>query len=141
MRYMLDTDVCIDMIHGKHPEQTERVRENLDECCMSAITYMELSIGTVRGRDPTEPADIELIRRDQYALEMFAFSIRVLPFDGVAAAVGGAALAMMMNNGSSIGEMDTLIASHAKSLGLTLVTRNLKDFGRFEGLKVERWCD
>ena len=68
-------------------------------------------------------------------------AIDVVDFDYKAAVEYGYVRAELENTGNPIGPMDTLIAAHAKSLGVTLITNNIREFGRVSGLKVENWID
>ena len=71
---------------------------------------------------------------------LFLSGIQVLPFEGEAAREYGAIRAGLKNKGIPIGANDLLIAAHAKSAGLTLVTNNTREFERVEGLKLENWA-
>jgi tRNA(fMet)-specific endonuclease VapC len=73
------------------------------------------------------------------ALETFLLDFQVLPFDFSAAREAGAVRAALEKFGRRIGVMDTLIAAHAKQLGLTVVTNNVAHFGKVKSLKIENW--
>ena len=73
------------------------------------------------------------------ALTQFLSIIEILPFDAKAAAQYGAIRADLQRKGALIGQMDMLIAAHAKSHGLTIVTNNMREFSRVEGLATEDW--
>jgi tRNA(fMet)-specific endonuclease VapC len=63
----------------------------------------------------------------------------VVPFDAAAAAAYGPIRAILEQQGTPIGAMDLLIATHALSLGITLLTNNSREFRRVEGLQMETW--
>ena len=65
---------------------------------------------------------------------------RLLQFDGHAAEEYGRIKAELEKKGTPIGPMDTLIAGHAKSRGLILVTNNTREFNRVDDLTVENWA-
>jgi virulence-associated protein VagC len=66
--------------------------------------------------------------------------LEIVPFDAVAAAAYGPVRAALERQGTPIGAMDMLIAAHALSLRLTLVTNNTREFARVQGLSVENWA-
>ena len=74
-----------------------------------------------------------------YDVEGLTARIDVLPFDYQAAAHFGQVRAELMKTGKPIGPYDLMIAGHARSLGLILVTKNLREFKRVAGLRVENW--
>lgn len=131
MKYMLDTNACIHLIKRRPPAVIRRFLEHdAGDFCISSITYAELMHGVEKS-----------LSRDQnlLALMMMLSPITILPFDGVAAEVYGRVRASLESNGTPIGPMDTLIASHALSQGLTLITNNTREFDRVAGLTVEDW--
>ena len=73
------------------------------------------------------------------ALHQFLIPLDIVDFDVAAAREYGAVRAGLEKAGTPIGALDTLIASHAKSLDCTLVTNNSREFVRVNGLKVENW--
>ena len=129
-RYMLDTNICIYLMK----QQPAQVQERLAECyvgdvVISAITLAELEFGVAcSGR--AKP-------RNKAALAGFLEDIPVAPFGpGAAAAYGPLRLASRHRNRDAL---DKLIAAHAISLGVTLVTNNERDFRDYPGLDVENW--
>jgi tRNA(fMet)-specific endonuclease VapC len=79
-------------------------------------------------------------QKDRAALEFFLRHIEVLDYPAGAAADYGYIRAALKARGTPIGPNDTLIAAHARHLGLTLVTNNIREFSRVPGLKVENWA-
>lgn len=131
MKYMLDTNICIHVIKHK-PETAIRnfLAHQPDELCISAITLAEL----LHGVEKSKYQD-----RNRLAVSMFLSGIAVLNFDSVAAQAYGELRANLEQNGTPIGPMDMLIAGHAKSRGLILVTNNTGEFKRVKGLQLEDW--
>jgi tRNA(fMet)-specific endonuclease VapC len=122
MRYLLDANIVIYTLTGQHP----RIRERMAACqetdfVMSSIAYAEVALGSVNGKPP--PFEI---------LERFVRAVPVLDFDKLAAR----AYATLPFKRASY---DRLIAAHALSLGLTVVTDNLAHFADVPGLTVENW--
>ena len=133
MRYMLDTNICIYYINKKPPHIMEKVHQYmLDGICISAITLAELEHGVAKSAYPERNAD---------KLAQFLSIFDVLSFDGEAATAYGIIQADLQRKGTPIGPMDTLISAHARAEGLTLVTNNLREFERVEGLTLENWAE
>ncbi|MEJ1959663.1 MAG: type II toxin-antitoxin system VapC family toxin [Nitrosomonadales bacterium] len=137
MNYMLDTNTCIYLMTDRHPERQSRILARLDTLApddtlvLSSIVTFELSYGAQKGR--WRKANIAL-------LEEFLLDFIIAPFDEKAAHAGGMIRTQLEKKGKPIGPMDTLIAGHAVSLGIPLVTHNLSEFSRVPGLKVENWA-
>lgn len=137
MNYMLDTGTCTYVMTGRHPERQSRIVAKLDKLApdenliLSSVVAFELSYGAQKGR--WRKANLAL-------LEEFLLDFIVAPFDEKAAHIGGTIRARLEKNGRPIGPLDTLIAAHAVSLGVPLVTHNLGEFSRVPRLKVENWA-
>ena len=128
---MLDTNICIYAARG----EDERLLAKLEtffagDLVMSAITLAELEAG-VR-RDPA------LVRQRQQALADLALAIQPVPFDARAAACFGAVQAAAEDR--KRGAFDRLIAAHAISLDIPLVTNDTRDFRDIPSLKLENWA-
>ena len=131
MRYILDTNICIYIIKQKPIEVFEKFRGlPLGIVGISSITLAELVLGVNKSNQR---------EKNQFALNQFLIPLDILDFDTDAALVYGIIRANLEKIGTPIGSLDTLIAAHVKSLGLTLVTNNEKEFSRVEGLKIENW--
>ena len=131
MKYMLDTNICIYAIKNKPEKILNTLKEKMnDGICISAITLAELAHGVEKSaaRD-----------KNRAALLRFLTILTVLPFDDLAAAKYGEVCADLQRKGTPIGTMDMLIAAHAKSEGLILVTKNTREFERVPGLTLENW--
>ena len=133
MTYMLDTNICIYAIKNRPPQVFAKLKENLFcGLCISAITLAELEHGVEKSRYPD---------RNRAALLQFVSILDVLPFDDDAAIEYGKICADLQRKGTPIGTMDMLIAGHAKADKVTLVTNNVREFERVEGLRIENWAE
>jgi len=133
VRYLLDTNICIYIIKKRPPEVLERlVSLDPEEVGVSSITVAELEYGVAKSSRP---------RQNREALLNFLAPLQILAFDDQAAQHYGKIRAYLERKGQTIGAMDLLIAAHARSLSLTLVTNNEKEFSRVPGLTVENWVN
>ena len=131
MKYMLDTNICIYAIKKKPEGVLERLRSELDSgICISSVTLAELRFGVEKSLYP---------ERNTVALSQFLVPLNVLPFDDTAAVEYGRICAFLQRKGTPIGTMDMLIAAHAKTVGIPLVTNNTKEFERVPDLLLENW--
>ena len=133
MKYMLDTNICIYAIKHKAPEVIKNfLKHNPEDICVSSITYGELMHGVEKS---------QAVERNRAAITLFLSSISILPFDNYAAEEYGKVRAELERKGTPIGPMDMLIAGHARSERLILVTNNTREFFRVEDLdlEVEDW--
>jgi len=130
--YMLDTDIASYIMNGQSPVLLQKLQTvTTGEVCISAITKSEITYG------------VEISPRQQKnrsALEFLLRHIEVLDYPAGAAADYGNIRAALKLRGTLIGPNDTLIAAHARYLGLTLVTNNTREFGRVPGLRIENWA-
>lgn len=131
MRYMLDTNICIELIRGRSKQILAKLRRHpVGSVCISSITLAELQFGVARSSDPG---------RNAIALAHMIAPLETLSFDDHAAAAYGRARADLERAGTPIGALDTLIAAHALSAGAVLVTNNRRKFDRVARLHVENW--
>jgi tRNA(fMet)-specific endonuclease VapC len=131
--FMLDTDIASYIMKRSDDAVLRRLRTvAVSDVCISAIAKAELEYGV-----EVSPRR----QRDQAALDAFLRHVEVLDFPGEAAAEYGRIRADLKARGTMIGANDLLIAAHARSLGLTLVTNNTREFGRVQGLKMENWSE
>ena len=130
LRYMLDTDLCIRVLRDRPPHVRERFNAEADGLCLSTIVLTELLRGAAKSARPIE---------NRTEVEHFASRLEVLSFDADAAAHAGDIRATLERAGQSIGGYDVLIAGHARSRGLIVVTGNLGEFGQVDGLRCEDW--
>ena len=133
MRYMLDSDICVYIIKQRPESVLSKLRENMaDGIAISAVTLAELECGVQKSASP---------EKNTLALNQVLSILSILPFDDMAAYEYGKVRADLERKGTPIGPLDTQIASHAKVLGMTIVTNNVREFGRVEGLAIENWAD
>ena len=130
LKYMLDTNIVIYTMKNRSDSVRERFKKHHGRMCISSITYMELVYGAERSSNPD---------RNLTSLEGFVARMDVLPLDDSAAAHAGQIRAELSRLGMPIGPYDQLIAGHARSQGLVLVTNNEEEFGRVPGLRTENW--
>ena len=131
MKYMLDTNICIYIIKHKPKSVVQRfLLYDPDEICISAITYAELMHGVEKSQAK---------EKNRLALVLFLSPIAILEFDSLAAEEYGGIRSELERKGTPIGPMDMLIAGHAMSKELILVTNNVKEFQRIQGLQLENW--
>ena len=132
MKYMLDTNI-ISYAKSNRPETVlnKLKQHEYKDLCISVVTLAELEYGVCNSPDPD---------RNRMALMIFLAGITVMPFDANAAKEYGKIRFDLKSKGHMIGANDLLIAAHARSLGLTLVTNNTKEFERVDGLKLENWA-
>lgn len=132
MRYMLDTNICIYLIKHKPESVIRKLTEHApSEICISSVTYAELSFGVEKSM---------YRERNRIALMMMLANIEILDFSPRASELFGHIRADLERKGTPIGLMDMMIAAHAISSDCILVTNNLKEFNRVEGLKTENWA-
>ena len=127
---MLDTNIVIYTMKNKPASVRAALKKHDGRMCISSITYMELVYGAERSSNP---------ERNLTSLEGFIARIDVLPLDDSAAVHAGQIRAELANLGTPIGPYDQLIAGHARSQGLVLVTNNENEFSRVSGLRLENW--
>lgn len=125
--YLLDTNACIDFLIGRSAQLAERMAEAFGRLTVSMITVAELKVGNKTSRDA---------EGDKRRLDAFLAGVDVLPFDDAAAITYGSIARQI---GVRRHSFDRLIAAHALSLGLILVTRNEADFADVPGLRIENW--
>jgi tRNA(fMet)-specific endonuclease VapC len=131
MKLMLDTNICIYLIKQYPPSVLERFLSHpVGDIGISSITVAELDYGASKSRHAT---------KNRIALDQFISPLDVAAFDREAAAAYGRLRAALEQKGTPIGSMDLLIAAHALSLGVKLVTNNTREFRRVPGLRVENW--
>lgn len=130
LRYMLDTNLCIRVLRDRPAGLRERFNAEASALCISTVTLAELMHGAEKSARPLE------VRAQ---VEGFAARLEVLSFDHDAAAHYGEIRANLERRGLVIGPYDLMIAGHARSRGLIVVTGNLGEFNRVAGLRAEDW--
>lgn len=130
LRNLPDTNLCIRVLRDRPPAVRERFNLEADGLCTSAIVLSELLHGAAKSSRP---------EHDRNEVERFAARLDVLAFDEAAADHAADIRAALERRGQPIGGYDLLIAGHARSRGLTVVTGNLSEFARIDGLRCEDW--
>ena len=131
--YMLDTNILVSAIRQKdHPVRYRLANCSDGDLCISSITYTELVYGVYHSAAP---------ERNLAALYETLSKIEILPFDDQAGEYAGKIMACLATKGLPIGDRDMLIAGHALSLGLPIVTHNVREFARIPGLQIEDWLE
>ena len=130
-RYMLDTDTCSYVMKRSNDKVLQRLqRIPVSDVCISVITKSELLFGV-----EVSPRR----QQDELALTAFLGYVEVLDFPDAATSYYAKIRADLKKRGAMIGANDLSIAAHARSLGLTLVTNNTREFGRIPHLAMENW--
>lgn len=133
MKYMLDTNICIYLMKHQPPSVARRFAEcRQGDVVISAITLAELEYGVRISDDETR-------QQNQKALAALMQVIPPVPFDRLAAGVYADVRAAVPDRKRDA--LDKLIASHARSLSLTLVTNNLDDFRAYPDVDLENWVE
>lgn len=130
IEYLLDTNIVIYTMRDRPPEIRTRFTRNYGLMAISTVTLMELYYGSENSDDPPENRSI---------IEGFVARLELLQYDEEAAFHTGLVRKELKTLGQPIGAYDGMIAGHARSRGLVLVTRNVREFARVPGLRVERW--
>ena len=130
LRYLLDTNLCIRVLRDRPQGLRARFNANAEALCLSSIVLYELLYGAERSNDPA---------RNRREVEHFAGRLTVLPFDSEAAAHTAEIRADLGARSCVIGPYDLMIAGHARSRGLVVVTGSLGEFQRVHGLRSEDW--
>ncbi len=131
MLYLLDTNICIYIIRGRHSGVIERFRQHpIMALMLSGVTTAELYLGIEKSERREHNLEV---------LERFLLPLTVQPFNKEASKVYGRLRAGLEGRGTPIGPLDTLIAAHALALGATLVTNNTREFERVPALRLEDW--
>ena len=130
LRYLLDTNFCIRVLRDRPPGMRERFNAEAGSLCISTVVLTELLYGAAKSARPQH-------NRDQ--VEHFAARLEVLPFDQEAADHAAEIRATLEREGRMIGGYDVLIAGHARSRGVIVVTHNMREFTRVDGLRCEDW--
>lgn len=130
LRYMLDTNTCI---HAMRADATSKIAGRFSrhaaQLCISSIVLAELHYGAENS---------ERVAKNLERIEKLVARLRdVLDFNSAAAADFGRIKILLRK--TPIGPLDTLIAAHARSRDLIVITRNVREFGRVPGLQVENW--
>jgi tRNA(fMet)-specific endonuclease VapC len=127
---LLDTNLCVRALRDRPLEIRERLKAEFEAICISSIVRYELYVGiAIAGGGEHKKRE----------LDDFLSPIPCLPFDDNAAFHAADIRADLTRKGELIGPYDLLIAGHARSQGLKVITGNLGEFQRVDGLISEDW--
>ena len=130
---MLDTNFCIYIIKEKPIKIFQTFKSlNVGDVCISSITFAELLYGVYKSQHQ---------ERNRFALINFLAPIEILPFSSKAASLYGEIRAALEKRGRLIGAYDLLIAAHALSENLVLITNNTRKFSRIPKLHLQNWTE
>jgi tRNA(fMet)-specific endonuclease VapC len=130
LRSLLDTNLCVRALRDRPAHIRERLKAERETVCISTIVLYELEVGVALSSRP---------EAGLLAVKDFATSLSVLEFDADAASHAADIRADLTRRGELIGPYDILIAAHARSRGLKVITGNLREFSRVDGLRCEDW--
>jgi tRNA(fMet)-specific endonuclease VapC len=133
MRYLLDTNICIYLIKQKPAKVLLRFKTlSLSDIGISSITVAELEYGVCKSQQQ---------EKNRSALMQFLIPLEIVEFDQTAATIYGSIRSDLESRGLVISSMDMLIAAHALSLGVTLVSNNVREFSRVANISLENWAE
>lgn len=130
IKYMLDTDTCIYTINRKPAHLKRLFNVHIGQLCISSVTWGELICGAEKSG---------AVERNLDQLQGFAARLEILHFGENEASQFGQVKAELELVGQPIGSYDMMIAGHARSAGLILITNNLREFKKVKGLRLENW--
>jgi tRNA(fMet)-specific endonuclease VapC len=132
MKYLVDTNICIYIMNRRPKGVVQRFKQfEVGDVGISTITVSELQYGVAKS----------VHRKDNHQrLEQFMAPLEILAYDEMATGAYGDIRYHLEKNGQLIGPLDVLIAAHALSRNLILVTNNDKEFKRIKNLRVENWA-
>ncbi len=131
IKYMLDTNIVIYTIKNKPSHVKQVLQQNYNQVCISTVTLMELYFGVEKSAKPEQ---------NLQDVEGFVARVDVVDYDAEAAFHTGQIRSALAKLGKPIGPYDQMLAGHARSAGLVLVTNNEKEFSRVPGMLVENWA-
>ena len=131
--YLIDTNICIYAINGRHPKLNEHLFSIApDEIFVSSITVGELEYGAAKSKWG---------ERTRLIMHAFLANFTVLPFTEEDAVLFGKNRALIEAKGTPVGVLDVMIGSQGVANDLTVVTHNKKDFELIPGIRIEDWAE
>jgi len=128
--YLLDTDTVIYSLKG-HESVAKNLREHIhDSIKISIITLMELYYGAYKS---------QRVESNLAKIKTLENSLEIVPLGLESAEVFGLYKSKLEKSGTLLDDFDLILASCALARNLTLVTNNIRHFGRIEGLKIANW--
>jgi tRNA(fMet)-specific endonuclease VapC len=131
MIYLPDTNAVSAYMRGDNVKLVAKMKDSFGQLCLSVIVLAEREFGVTKGSNASA----------RLKLAELAQTLPVEPFTRDDCTHYAAIRHDLEVRGAGIGPMDTLIAAQALRLGATVVTRNVREFERVDGLKVENWQD
>lgn len=130
LTHLLNTDICIYAMKGRDFSLARKLDDLVGKCAVSDLSILELYAGAQRYDNPNKRINL---------IEDFMSRLTILPFETQAARLAGPIHFKLLSEGQMIGAYDLLIAATALSKNLAVVTNNLREFNKVEGLVVETW--
>lgn len=130
IQFLLDTNIVIYTMKSRPPEVREKFERHQDQICVSSVTMMELYYGVERSSDT---------QRNLKVVEGLVARMACIDYDIEAASHTAEIRAQLASAGKPICPYDAMLAGHARSRGLILVTNNQREFERVEGLRLANW--
>lgn len=130
LTFMLDTNIAIHVIKQRPIAALNKFNQYAARICVSSITVAELYFGAENSQN---------LAKNLVQVDDFLSRLVILDYDSQAASHYGNIYADLTKKGNVISENDMHIAGHARSRGLILVTNNLREFERVEGLRLDNW--
>ena len=130
MQYLLDTNICVCFLRGKFNLDDSIKEKGLENCFISEITVIELRYGAENSDDPVE---------SHKSVDIFLNGLSIIPMFGSIRRYAKEKVRLRKSGKPIHDEFDLLIGVTAIENKLTLVTDNLKDFERLDGIKIENW--
>ena len=143
MKYILDTNICSYIIKNRPLEVLAKFKSvGTDNCVISSITVAELKYWVARNkRLHILSGNTHIPKINEQVINQFLHHLLIIDFDAHAANSYGELRTTLEEKGKPIGSMDLMIAAHALSLDIILVTNNIKEFDRVPKLELENWID
>jgi len=132
LKYLLDTNIVIYTMKNRPQQVKRRFQQHHGQMGISTVTLGELVFGAEHSQE---------VERNLADIEAMAARLEVVPFDNKAAYHFGQIRAALYRTGQPIGSYDMMIAGQARAIGLILVTNNVKEFERVQGLLLEDWSE
>jgi len=133
MKYLVDTNILIYLMNSKSVKlQNKFTKKNIEQFCVSSITVAELIYGAKKSKN--------IDKNIEAAIKVLS-PLTILDFTGLDAFEYGDIRADLELKGKIIGGNDLLIAAQARRQNLIVLTANVKEYERVQGLKLENWAD
>ncbi len=130
--FLIDTNICIYIMNDHPPEVVQKFRDiGIGNICISSITVSELRYGAYKSIQ---------IKKNIIRLDEFLCPFEILAYNESASNFYGKIRSQLEKKGNVIGPLDMLIAAHALSENLTLITNNEKEFKSVKSLKIQNWA-